>query len=123
MDPLLATVAGLAAVAYIIGTWDILMLDLEVGTNDSTIATETFVKLVNLADRILLICDDGNKMEGSIYEDEIVVKAVQERLRTNEALHVFCLFSSDDDTLFKKTFKDHGRVRIEVKKPRRQIHF
>ena len=123
MDPLLVTVAGLAVVAYIVLTWDILMLDFEVGTNDSTIATETFIKLVNSADRSLLICDDGNRMEGSIYENESVVEAVQKRLRDNAALCVYCMFSSDDDTLFRRVFRGNDRVKVKVVKPRRQIHF
>ena len=123
MDALLVLTAVAAILPYLRQTWGLLLLGLQVGTNDSAFAAESFIKLINAADRTMLICDDGNKMEGSLYENQMVVAAIQVRLQTNEALRLYCLFSSEDQTLFRERLEGHERVIVKVVRPRRQIHF
>lgn len=45
-------------------------------------------------------------------------------MRDNKGLHVYCLFSSKDDTAFTRAFGDHPRVHMKRGvRPRRDIHF
>ena len=105
-------------------TWGLLRLDLKVGMNDDRFAQSTFIELLDEADRKMWICDDGNTFPESIYNAEAVVEAVRHRLEENRDLHLYCLFSSDDDTRFTKAFDGHPRVHMDRGvQPRRDVHF
>ncbi len=88
------------------------------------VAKDRFITLLNEAERALWLCDDGNDFPDSIYNLPEVVHAVENRLRLNEQLRLFCLFSSADPTLFAKTFAEDPRVHMRRgHQPRRHIHF
>ena len=57
-----------------------------------------------------MICDDGNNMNGSIYNSARIIDAVDTRLQTNAELRLLCLFCSDDDTKFTERFSGHPQV-------------
>lgn len=121
----LATLAALSAPAFFVWrTWGLLRLDLKVGMNDDSFVRRTFIALLNEAEREMWICDDGNSFPESIYNAAEVVEAVRHRLSRNEGLHVYCLFSSNEETRFTKDFGDHPRVHMKRGvQPRRDIHF
>lgn len=121
----LVTLAALSAPAFFVWrTWGLLRLNLQVGMNDDSFVQSTFVALLNEAEREMWICDDGNDFPESIYNTAEVVDAVDRRLRDNKGLHVYCLFSSKDDTAFTRAFGDHPQVHMKRGvRPRRDIHF
>ena len=122
----LVTLAALSApvVFFVWRTWGLLFLNLQVGMNDDSFVQSTFVALLNEAEREMWICDDGNDFPESIYNTAEVVDAVDRRLRDNKGLHVYCLFSSKDDTAFTRAFGDHPQVHMKRGvRPRRDIHF
>ena len=122
---LVALVIGVPPVVlYVWNTWDLLLLQVDVGKNSTQLATRAFLDLVEAAEREMMICDDGNNMAESLYNSEVVVKAVEDRLEGNPELRILCVFFSDDDTLFVKTFDGNERVKVRRGvKPRRDIHF
>ena len=125
MAEMLFMLSGLAAVAYYIySTWDLLFLKLEVGTNSDSFASDVFISLVNDACHEMVVRDDGNRMRGSVYEDEHVIDAVRKKLESSPNFRMRCLFSCEDETAFKRAFKNEkGRVLIRVAQPRHDIHF
>ena len=132
MDEPLVVVVWLAVVSalalpvlyYVRRTWGLLRLRLDVGVNDSSFAADIFIELLRDARDSMLICDDGNKMEGSLYNAEDVIDAVEEQLRANRNLRLQCLFNYGDETLFTKKFEKHPRVKMKRGiQPRRDIHF
>lgn len=124
MAEMLFMLSGLAAVAYYIySTWDLLFLKLEVGTNSDSFASDVFISLVNDARHEMVVRDDGNRMPGSVYEDEDVIDAVHKKLESSLDFRMRCLFSCEDETAFTRAFKSEGRVFIRVVQPRHDIHF
>ena len=117
--------AALAAPAFFAWrTWSLLRLKLEIGRNDDHFARRAFVALLNEAERTMWICDDGNDFPESIYNTAAVIEAIGQRLTRNEALHVYCLFSSNDETSFTRAFAGHQRVHLKRGvQPRRDVHF
>ena len=104
-------------------TWGLLGLNLKVGMNDDVVAKEMFVKLLNNARREMWICDDGDNFSGSIYNMPEIVKAIEDRLQSNQQLRLFCLFSSEDQTRFTQDLEGNPRVHVKRAQPRRDVHF
>lgn len=121
----LAVLAALAAPAFFAWrTWSLLRLKLKIGMNDDVFARRAFIALLNDAERAMWICDDGNDFPESIYNTADVIEAVRRRLTGNEDLHLYCLFSSNDETGFTNAFADHQRVHLKRGvQPRRDVHF
>ncbi len=121
-------IVGLVVVAivcapYIRKLCELSTLKLEVGTNDNRLATGMFLALLNDAECEMLVCDDGDQMEESIYENSDVIQAVRVKLEANPRFKMRCMFYSDDETKFRTAFRDQDRVDIKVVKCRRDIHF
>lgn len=123
LEALLVGVALSAPAFFAWRTFGLLKLKLQVGMNDDDVARSTFLALLEEAKEEMWICDDGNNFPESIYNKSAVVDRIERRLDTNENLWLLCLFSSDDETLFSRTFADHPRVKIRRMKPRRDVHF
>ena len=124
MSVLVWLLALSAPVIFVWKTWGLLRLDLKVGMNDSTFARDTFIDLLNEAERGIWVCDDGNDFPESIYNDPKVIAAIRRRLELNQALHLYCLFSSTDDTKFVNEFIENPRVHMKRGVlPRRDVHF
>jgi len=87
-------------------------VSVKVGTNENNLAKEIFSDLLNAAEKKLEIFDDGNKMEGSIYECKAVARQVKEKLENNPEFQVLCFFNSKDKTYFKEEFDDNDQVTI-----------
>ena len=116
-------VAAVPLAVYIWMTWGLLFLRLEVDMNDSSIAAQAFIELLDDAKHTMWICDDGNNMPDSIYNMNHIIEAVQRRLNENENLRLLCLFSSNDQTKFSTAFADEPRVIVKTQQPRRSVHF
>ena len=84
------------------------------GFNNPGTVTAMFLKLVNVAERHIVIYDDGNNMPDSIYREPEVVAALGAKLESNPDLRVVCIFNDngeeDRSMPFRRTFEDHQRV-------------
>lgn len=94
------------------------------GVNDHEKARVAFRDLLAEADSDMILYDDGNSMEGSIYEDQAVVDAVRRKLAENPRFEMECMFSSPDETLFRKELGNEPRVTITRRKGgRSSVHY
>lgn len=63
------------------------------GMNESDVATANFIETVRRAETSLAIHDDGNNMEGSVYNDQKAIDAVVTQMNKHESLSVKCWFN------------------------------
>ena len=83
-----------------------------VGWNSDKTAAENFLALLQDGKESMVVYDDGNKMEGSLYRDNAVIDAVRLKLSENPNFRLSCYFNFDDDMPFTQAFEGHPRVRI-----------
>lgn len=101
---------------------------LKIGTaedvNDHGKARAAFRDLLDEADSGMILYDDGNSMEESIYEDPAVVDAIRRKLAENPRFTMECMFSSSDETLFRRELWNEPRVTITRRKGgRSSVHY
>lgn len=124
LEMLLVVGVALCAPAFFAWrTFGLLKLKLQVGMNDDDVARRTFLLLLSEAKEEMWICDDGNNFPESIYNMPDIVDQIERRLSANSALWLFCLFSSNEETLFSEKLANHPRVAIRRTRPRRDVHF
>ena len=83
--------------------------------NDDASAVRSFLGMLNQAQQSLIIYDDGDDAEGSLYNDRRVVEAVQRKLKGNPVFKVRCLFNCDDNLLFQREFKKERQVHVRIR--------
>ena len=128
MLQLLAIVAGTAfAVGWcwygVVSVQAAMMTFAEEGVNDEDVAKSVFLRLLNEAREEMVIYDDGNAAPNSIYEDIEVVQTLRDRLDDVQELQITCLFNFQGDTLFRREFEGHRRVKISQSLDRHDLHF
>lgn len=96
-------------------------------SNSDEDATAMFINLIRLAKDQIEVFDDGNKMEGSIYENQDVVDELQKKLSENSQFKARFFFNADDDLSLRQQLGDHERVEIHVgagkNRPDDQTHY
>lgn len=78
-------------------------------------AVRSFVCMLNEAQESLIIFDDGDDIDGSLYNDRRVIDAVQDKLRDNPEFELRCLFDCHDDLLFRKELERERQVSIRTR--------
>ena len=99
------------------------LVESESGMNSDAKAKTVMLSLVRRANNIILIHDNGDDDDGSIYQDEEVVDAFMARLEEVPILQVKCLFNENNDTLFRRRLGAHSRVTIRITLRHTVIHF
>ena len=89
--------------------------------NDDSTRTN-FLELLKAASESMIVYDDGNKQDGSIYMNrefvETVAKAVQEKRERNAGFGIRLLFNSDDpELLFRQVLAGHPGIEIRINPP------
>ena len=74
-----------------------------------------FIELLDEARTSMVLYDDGNDMDGSVYNDTRVIDAVRRKLRSNPDFGLRCLFNCDDDVKFRKEFAHEPQVDIRTR--------
>ena len=83
--------------------------------NDEDSVVSNFIELLDEARTSMILYDDGNDMDGSVYNDSRVIDAVHRKLRSNPDFGLQCLFNSDDDVKFRKEFAHEPQVDIRTR--------
>lgn len=84
-------------------------------TNDDDFAIGKFTDLLEQAQSNMTVYDDGNKMEGSLYMQQEVVDAIEQKLHDVPSFTLRCYFNCDDpSTLFRQAFDSEDRVDIRI---------
>lgn len=96
-------------------------------SNNDEDATAMFINLIRLANDQIEVFDDGNKMEGSIYENPDVVDELKKKLSENSQFKAYFFFNVDNDLLLRRQLGDHERVKIHIcagsSRPDDQTHY
>lgn len=95
-------------------------------TNDNSEAIARFTEALEHADCELVIHDDGDKVEGSVYDDDLIVQAIRDRLRKFPKLRIRCLLNFKANvkvTELSKEFGDRFQVRYLLQRPVDDVHF
>ena len=98
-------------------------------TNTDPLAAKKFLELLGDAEVSMIIYDDGNDMDDSIYKNSDIVNAVKKKVEEYPEFRVRCLFNSPYQSLFRTELSGYqGCVEIRTRKepqPRRegQVHF
>ena len=91
------------------------------GVNDGAVTSGEFIRLVDAAERTMIVRDDGSKVEDSIYDDPNVMGAPRRNLDRNPRLRVYCLFNDDEpDLLLRGMAREHPRLEVRVRKDQPQ---
>ena len=92
--------------------------------NNDTIAKRWFSELLAEAKKRMIVYDDGNDDEHSLYNDAGIIEKIREKLRATPGLRIDCVFNDDDETLFTRAFGDNPQVSIRLRLSNRQrIHY
>lgn len=84
------------------------------GINDDNAVARYFLKLLSEAQDSMIVYDDGNNMEKSVYNNNGVIDAVRTKLKDNPSFELRCLFNCDDALAFRKEFAGHQQVDIRI---------
>ena len=103
-----------------------LQVSTEVAWNSDETAASNFLALLQDATESMVVYDDGNRMKGSIYEDERIIAAVRKKLSENPQFRLSCYFNFNHEMPFTKAFRDHPHVRIvtgQGNRPSDDVHY
>lgn len=82
------------------------------GSNDGETAKRFFLLLLDQAKDEIIVYDDGNDVADSIYADETVLDAIQDKLDNEPGFSMKCLFNCDGPQPLRDRFSDEQRVAI-----------
>ena len=94
--------------------------------NDNKDAIRHFLAVLGQAEQELLVHDDGDKTDGSLYDDEDTVQTVREHLRACPDLKIRCLLNFEADVRMAGLSKEYGsrfQVRYLHQRPTDDVHF
>ena len=94
--------------------------------NDDDSVVGNFIELLDEARTSMIVYDDGNDMDGSVYNDSRVIDAVRRKLRSNPDFELRCLFNCNDEVKFRKEFTDEPQVDIRTRSDggrERRVHY
>ena len=83
--------------------WDRVHVRIKSGVNDDDAAAEMFIRVLSAAKESLVIHDDGDNIDGTVYEDEHVIDAVRQQLARYDELEIQCLFNDREDLALVKS--------------------
>lgn len=115
--------AGVLAVSAVAGVWYLLwsfhFLYAEVTpvkVHDDASVARNFIRLLDEARASMIVYDDGNKMQGSLYNDQSVIDAVRSKLRADPAFELRCLFNSNEPMEFRTELAHERQVDIRTRR-------
>ncbi len=86
-----------------------------VEANDNKIATAKFKELLHEAQSSLIVYDDGDDVDDSIYKNEEIASLTRQKLQDNPNFHIRCLFNADNPELaFRKALDGCSRADIRI---------
>lgn len=118
---LMSIIALMPWLYYEAGTWTLWLVKVTTGTNSDDEARRLFIALVRGAKDEIRLYDDGEP--GSMYDEPDVIAAVEKQLEAHPSLRIWCVFTHDGETNFRKAFAGEERVQFSTKSIRSDIHY
>lgn len=94
--------------------------------NDNPEAIARFTETLDHASTELLIHDDGDEVEGSLYNDDSAIQAIRDRLNECPELEIRCLLNFNEGVRMKDLSDEFGKrfqVRYLHQRPVDDVHF
>ena len=88
------------------------------GIYDDELAVRSFVAMLGEARESMIVYDDGEDIEGSLYNDRRSIDAVRDKLQVNPEFRLQCLFNCDDHLVFRQELASEPRVDIRIRSKR-----
>ncbi len=116
-------------VVLVVKTQKYMAVGFERGKNDDGAAIAMFQNILRDAESNMIIHDDGDDAEGSVYNDEATIALLRNRLKENPKLTIKCLFNVNGDlqiTTLAKEKEIVGRLLIKYRKggrPQKDVHY
>lgn len=85
------------------------------GISDDDSAVTSFVAMLDEAQESMIVYDDGDNFEGSLYNDRRAIDAVRGKLQLNPAFKLQCLFNRDDRLAFQQELESEPQVDIRIR--------
>lgn len=107
---------------------DSLKMNIQSGSNDDDAAVRTFIRVVEAAKETLIVHDDGNKMDHTLYDNNDAICAVRRQLEKERALRIRFLFNKKANLDMVEALRSEFPSRTEVKymhdgRPPNDIHY
>ena len=113
LNILMVVIAGLISIPWLRNAVEVSRtVRTELPPNDNAEAEHIFLDLLAEAKAELVIYDDGDAAEGSLYQSPEVVEALRGKLRANASFRVECVLNETGRTLFERELAREDRVRI-----------
>lgn len=96
------------------------------GINDDDSAVRSFVAMIGEARESMIVYDDGDNVEGSLYNDRRSIDAVRGKLQANPAFKLQCLFNCDEHLAFQQELESEPQVDIRIHSrsvPASEVHY
>lgn len=81
-------------------------------TNSDEDVACMMISLIRFAQDEIEVFDDGNQMEGTVYNNSDVVNELKRKLRDTPRFKARFFFNADDDLLLRRELAGHDRVEI-----------
>ena len=94
--------------------------------NDDDAAADRFLDVLDHAHHELLIHDDGDRFEGSVYENDEAIQAVRDHLEAKPDLRIRCLLNFNEGVKMANLsteYADRFQVRYLHRRPVDDFHF
>lgn len=93
----------------------LLLVRAKAGLHDDSGAVGHFLDLLSAARKSMIVYDDGNGRQGTVYKDARVIDAVRKKLDECPGFELRCLFNGDADLPFKQAFANETRIVIRTR--------
>ena len=100
--------------------------DVRTATNDNSTAIARFNEALSHASSELLIHDDGDQVNGTVYNHDATIQAVRKRLNKCKKLQIRCLLNFNESVEMTKLSNEFGtrfQVRYLGQRPSGDVHF
>lgn len=99
-----------------------------VALNDGASTKRGFVELLREENRSIIVCDDGDRVHDSIYDDREVLDAIRRKLNHVTGFAMRCLFNVDEPRLLIRRAVNDSRLPVEIRikhpdSPRCRVHY
>ena len=98
----------------------------EPAISDDDSVFRNFVGLLREARESMIVYDDGDNREDSLYNDPRVINAVHQKLRDTPTFELRCLFNCDEALQIRKELQSQPQVRIRTRgssAPAYEVHY
>ena len=99
-----------------------------VAPSDITSTKRRFIEFLREANRSIIVYDDEDRVQDSIYDDQEVLDSIRRKLNSVPGFSLRCLFNVDEPKLLIRREAKDSRLPVEIRikhpdRPRCRVHY